>query len=477
VYKLLCDTMEKRNRLKTMPFEGDSKEMDKEILPIPKPTDKIKKLFRNRKEKLLLFSTALLYLSSFCAFSTIAPFYTQEALKKGASTTISGLVFASYPLVIVILSPFIGKYLPVLGPTFVLLAGSFLEAGGEILFGFLDEMPSTTSFIVLSFIIRMLTAVGSAFSQTATIAIMSYIFSDNMSTIFGIFELASGVGLMIGPSLGGVLYDAGGFRLPFVVIGCLVLASLLIVKFTLPESQELESMESEKLASLTQTLKIPGVLITALCVIVAGTAVSFFDATLAVHLDNISQGKLSKTETGLFFLCQTFFYTLSAPLWGYLADKKISGRLAMIIGLFISALAFMFLGPAPFFGSFLKPNLVLTGVSLCVAGFSMGPILVPSIGCMQTAAVNGGLEADLPLVSLLSGIYGSCFYIGSVIGPLYGGLLLEYSTFGWASFFIAVLLFVQGIFLTMFTWWERKYRSTNIFKRMDDDNDAKPMIA
>lgn len=45
-------------------------------------------------------------------------------------------------------------------------------------------MPSTTSFIVLSFLIRMLTAVGSAFSQTATIAIMSYIFSDNMSTIF-----------------------------------------------------------------------------------------------------------------------------------------------------------------------------------------------------------------------------------------------------------------------------------------------------
>ena len=43
----------------------------------------------------------------------------------------------------------------------------------------------------------------------------------------GFFELGGGLGFAAGPVIGGVLYQLGGFRLPFFAVGGLVL--LLVV--------------------------------------------------------------------------------------------------------------------------------------------------------------------------------------------------------------------------------------------------------
>ena len=39
----------------------------------------------------------------------------------------------------------------------------------------------------------------------------------------GLFELAGGLGFAVGPVIGGILYQIGGFRLPFFAVGGLVL--------------------------------------------------------------------------------------------------------------------------------------------------------------------------------------------------------------------------------------------------------------
>ena len=90
--------------MKTKSLAGDDEE--KELL-LPKP-----ELIRSKKDILLILSTQLLYLSSACVYSSIAPLYTLEATKKGTTTTVSGLVFATYPFIIFVLSPIVGKVLP-----------------------------------------------------------------------------------------------------------------------------------------------------------------------------------------------------------------------------------------------------------------------------------------------------------------------------------------------------------------------------
>ena len=45
--------------------------------------------------------------------------------------------------------------------------------------------------------------------------------------IQGLFEVGGGLGFAVGPIIGGVLYQLGGFRLPFVSVGGLVLLSVI----------------------------------------------------------------------------------------------------------------------------------------------------------------------------------------------------------------------------------------------------------
>ena len=44
-------------------------------------------------------------------------------------------------------------------------------------------------------------------------------FPENVATMFAILETFFGIGLIVGPTVGGALYEAGGFTLPFVSLG------------------------------------------------------------------------------------------------------------------------------------------------------------------------------------------------------------------------------------------------------------------
>lgn len=75
---------------------------------------------------------------------------------------------------------------------------------------FLDYIPfeeSPTLFVVFCFLVRVTLAIGCTASATASFAIMATTFPDNIATVFGILETFTGVGLMIGPAIGGVLFE------------------------------------------------------------------------------------------------------------------------------------------------------------------------------------------------------------------------------------------------------------------------------
>ena len=44
-------------------------------------------------------------------------------------------------------------------------------------------------------------------------------FPDNVATMFAILETFFGIGMILGPTIGGALYELGGFTLPFAVLG------------------------------------------------------------------------------------------------------------------------------------------------------------------------------------------------------------------------------------------------------------------
>ncbi|CAG7821702.1 unnamed protein product, partial [Allacma fusca] len=110
-----------------------------------------------------------------------------------------------------------------LGPKHVFNAGICVAGVATILFGFLDHFTDRTTFITLCFVVRIIEALGDAAFITASFAIIAAEFPESVATTFASLETFFGLGLIVGPTVGGALYQKGGFTLPFVVMGGLLL--------------------------------------------------------------------------------------------------------------------------------------------------------------------------------------------------------------------------------------------------------------
>ncbi|XP_070391811.1 uncharacterized protein [Dermacentor albipictus] len=191
----------------------------------------------SRSQKLTLFCLCLVNFTSYISYSVIAPFYPQEATFKGMREAVSGFVFSVYALTMMVFSPIFGKLVPILGAKLIFFSGILCAGGANILFGLLDMVEDTLMFTVLSFLVRILEALGAAGFSTASYSIVLHVYPDRISTVFGIIETAVGVGMSIGPAIGGALYSVGGFGLPFYILGSCVLLTFPICWFIMRDIQ------------------------------------------------------------------------------------------------------------------------------------------------------------------------------------------------------------------------------------------------
>ncbi|KAJ7348768.1 hypothetical protein OS493_039159, partial [Desmophyllum pertusum] len=141
------------------------------------------------------------------ALSMIAPFYPREAAAKGVSTPVVGLIFGIYSFLSFIFAPLLGFMVAKYGPKSVLFVGILLGGTAVIIFGFCGRISGTAAFVVLSFLLRSISAIGGAASETSVMSIIIAEFPDNLGMASGFIETSIGVGLSLGPCLGGALYS------------------------------------------------------------------------------------------------------------------------------------------------------------------------------------------------------------------------------------------------------------------------------
>ena len=152
------------------------------------------------------------------------------------------------------MTPICGKYLHVAagGARTFLLTGGFICAVGNISFGFLDRVGDSTAFLALSFVTRIVTAIGegaiaaSAYSLAARLAD-----KENEGKVMAAAEFCFGVGTMFGPSLGGFLYQVGGFSAPFFVAGGVFVVVNIAAIFLLEKAGENGGSQQEVFRCLT----------------------------------------------------------------------------------------------------------------------------------------------------------------------------------------------------------------------------------
>ncbi|XP_048452480.1 MFS-type transporter SLC18B1 isoform X9 [Rhincodon typus] len=318
------------------------------------------------------------------------PVKEMKAGRKGANDTVVGMIFGCFALFNLIFSLLLGKYIVQIGAKFMFVSGMFISGCCTILFGLLDKAPDGLVFIVLCFVVRSMDAIGFSGCVTASFSILAATFPNNIATIMGLLEIFAGLGLVMGPPIGGFLYQMFGYEVPFIAVGCIALSMVPLNMGILPNYGGIASS-----VSFWKLLAIPKVTLVCLIVFSVSSCIGFLDPTI--------------------------------PL--FLTQKRIRKWL-LLVGSWLIAVSFSFLGPAPIF----------------------------HIKC------ENGFEEGLGTLGLVSGIFGAWWCLGSFVGPTLGGYLYEKLGFEWAAV-------IQGSFPLFFVglWDSRRRRASTTDTKLNLD--------
>merc|ERR1719153_244444 len=134
----------------------------------------------------------------------------------------------------------------IIGAKKFLIAGSFIVGMGNFFFGFLSQLEDKNTFLGLSIATRFIIAVGQAASNPAAYTLAGkQVGEENKGKAISIAESCFGIGTMVGPTVGGGLYEIGGFSLPFWVSGSIMLLMAFVTLIFFEGSQDCLASKEE----------------------------------------------------------------------------------------------------------------------------------------------------------------------------------------------------------------------------------------
>ncbi|XP_051942994.1 MFS-type transporter SLC18B1 [Hippocampus zosterae] len=395
-----------------------------------------------RQQTLTLISMASVNFSSMICYSILGPFFPIEAEKKGASQTMVGVIFGCYAVSNLIGALILGRYIVQIGAKMMLILGLFVSSGCTILFGLLDRVPAGPVFIALCIIVRSVDAVGFAAAMTSSFALSAKVFPNNVATVLGSLEVFTGLGLILGPPVGGWFYQSFGYEVPFMVLGCFLLIMVPLNIYILPSIDAVSSKTS--FLKLLKNLKI---ILLCYVIFTLSSGLGFLDATLSLYA--VEQFHLSTGYVGLIMLGLSFPYSLGSPLMGFFTDKYPASRSwFMVIGGVATAGGFLFLGPVPFLH--IPRQLWLLVIMLGVIGFSLAMTTIPIFPEVIKCAYDNGFEEGLSTLGMVSGLFGAVWSMGMFYGPTMGGVITQRLSFEWAAAIQGGLAFLGAFLLALY---------------------------
>ncbi|MBK3496504.1 MFS transporter [Viridibacillus sp. YIM B01967] len=382
-------------------------------------------LVSEKTKKAALLVVALAVFTDMLIYGLVVPILPKYATSLGASQTAIGFLFSSYAITLFIATPIFGALSDKIGRKGPMLWGLLGLGTATILFAFAD------SFWLLV-VARSLQGLAAAATWTAGLALLADLYpSDERGKIMGIALSGQAAGTLLGPTIGGWLYQLGDYRLPFLVAAGLAFIDGLLRLFLLkdvPHPKSEDSPSPFKVLRNRQLLIITGV------IIIGASVPSVLEPTLPLHLQKV----LSATPgvIGLLFAVPTLAYGLATPIIGTMSTR-IGYIKAIIIGLIMVAIALPLVA--------LPDMLWLQVCALAFLGISMGMVLAPCLPQLADISQKSGINS----YGITFALYNTAYSIGMMIGPIASstiadafGLTISYMT-------IAAIVLLYMIFLTI----------------------------
>jgi MFS family permease len=123
-----------------------------------------------------------------------------------------GLVFSCYSVAMVIFSPLFKRLLDTYGSKKVLIVGLLSEAIAMIVFGLFDYIMDPDWYVGASMACRFLEGFGNGCLNSGSANLLMTIFpAKKLAKLNGILQTFTGLGMLMGPIMGSVLFQIGGF--------------------------------------------------------------------------------------------------------------------------------------------------------------------------------------------------------------------------------------------------------------------------
>ena len=356
------------------------------------------------------------------AYSIAVPVLPDLSRRVGASPTMIGFLFAAFGVTLLATSVPMGALSDRLGRRGPLIAGAAALTLSTLLFAFANTLPWL-------FLARLVQGSADAVTWVVGLALIADLFEpDERGRVMGLFMGGTTVGFMLGPSLGGWLYEMGGSRMPFLAVAALsALCTLGFIWMKAPAQ-----LERGEYATLRQLLRVRAVAICGSAVTLGGGTLAMLEPMLALFLaEHIGLGP---SRIGLVFGSSAVTLAFLHPIVGRIADRK-GGRWLMQAGLIGMALMLPSLAFIRSFSSAVAINVVFT---LTVAG-----MITPSLTYMAEATSQAGVKS----FGVAYGLYNVAWAIGLLVGPSIGGAAYERLgfptlTLAWAALLLPLTLMV-----------------------------------
>jgi predicted MFS family arabinose efflux permease len=274
-------------------------------------------------------------------------------------------------------------------------------------------------------------AVSAGFFPAANAYVSDVTTVENRGKAMGYLSMGSNVGFVVGPTVGGIMAQFLGFRLPFIIAAGATLFTLLLILVLIHEPNRQDTtreLDTRKAPSLREVFDCNRKAYSVLGFAMFATMFSIGILEVAFMIDAVVRLGITPIEIGAFFGIMGVVMIFGSVVFGSISDRVgrtpliVVGSLIGTIAMFMFALAFSFF------------DLALAGLVLGI-GFSMrGPSIQALIADLTHPRSYGAVM----------GAYGAVSNSAYVVGPLLGGYLYDQLGTSVVSLIIAAWVATAG---------------------------------
>jgi DHA1 family solute carrier family 18 vesicular amine transporter 1/2 len=295
------------------------------------------------------------------------------------------LLYGVYAVSVLLVTPVFGYLGDRIGGRLTMLAGAALAVCAVSLLGLAPNLW-------LLLLGKFCQGAASAGLWTSGLALIAENYVEKRVVMLGYAFTGGTFGSVIGPLAGGLLYHAGGYKLPFLITGVAFAIAAVLIARLVPAGNVRRGAPVNFLALVcNRSLMVPAV-----AVALAAFSVGIIEPLLPVRLARYGASSMA---IGILFTLSTLVYGLSAPVVGHVSER-IPVRNVIVLGTVAMAVTLPFLA--------LFKGVILAGITLSLVNISFAFMLNPASAELGNAVDRSGMSS----YSAVYAVYNIFYSVG-----------------------------------------------------------------